>query len=94
MGFLMGALGAGRGGGAAAGGGAGTGLSDPRHTLRRLFARDPAALEDVLATTAEGKARRPRRFSPPGRAGHGRPLAAPRCRARRAGPRGRPAPRG
>jgi len=47
MGFLLGAV----------GGPTGTSITDPNHTLRRLFAREPIALEDLLATTADGKVR-------------------------------------
>ena len=66
MGFLMGSLGGARGGGADADANpasVGTSLADPRHTLRRLFARDPGCLEDLLATTIQGlpraRARKP-----------------------------------
>lgn len=64
MGFLMGHVRR-RGGNAEGSGGldtgsfhsAGTSLDDPRHTLRRLFVKEPAALEDLIATTSDGKVR-------------------------------------
>lgn len=50
MGFALGT-----GGGAASSSGAS--ICDRRHALRRIFAREPAALEDLLATVAAGRVR-------------------------------------
>lgn len=41
----------------AVGGQSGASLADPRHTLRRLFTYEQAALEEMLATVSEGKVR-------------------------------------
>ncbi|GBF95128.1 hypothetical protein Rsub_07712 [Raphidocelis subcapitata] len=64
MGFL---LGSGDGGGGCFGCAGGLSIADAAHPLRRLFAREPAALEDLMATTAAGKA---------SGAGAGRPCSA------------------
>jgi hypothetical protein len=62
MGFLMGAVGRGASCGGAAAPPAvtiadGAGAGEARHTLRRLFAREPGALEELMAVTGEGRVR-------------------------------------